>query len=172
VPTNIEIKATVEDVEQMRRTVEALGGIPCQVLHQEDIFFHTGAGRLKIRLCSQSDPELIFYNRIDTPQPTESEYTICKVPQSELLTQILSAALGIAGVVRRRRLLFLIDKTRIHLDEVEGLGTFIELEVVLQPGDMPEDGQAISNDLMDRLDIRPEHLVACAYIDLLSQDQV
>jgi len=79
----------------------------------------------------------------------------------------LSAALGVVGVVRKRRTLYLIGPTRVHLDEVEGLGDFVELEVVLQPDQDVSDGVATAEDLMQKLGIRPTQLIEKAYIDLL-----
>jgi predicted adenylyl cyclase CyaB len=73
----------------------------------------------------------------------------------------------VRGVVRKRRYLYLVGQTRVHLDEVEGLGEFMELEVVLRPEQSDAEGQAIARDLMTRLGIREEDLLEGAYMDLL-----
>lgn len=166
-PVNVEIKARIGSVERMSQTVEGLGYFCCQILDQEDIFFHSSAGRLKLRLCSQANGELIFYERSNTAEPKPSKYVIYRSSDPQLLKEILSAAVGIVGVVRKRRLLYLVGQTRIHLDAVEELGSFIELEVVLQPGQTVEEGQQIALDLMDDLGIRHECLIAHAYVDML-----
>jgi predicted adenylyl cyclase CyaB len=85
------------------------------------------------------------------------------------LRRLLSEALGIEGTVRKKRHLFLVGQTRIHLDEVEGLGNFLELEVVLQNGQKPEEGMAIAAGLMEKLGVKKEDLIAGAYIDLIKQ---
>ena len=73
------------------------------------------------------------------------------------------------GVVRKTRYLYLAGQTRIHLDDVEGLGQFMELEVVLRPDQTDAEGQAIAEDLMARLGIRKEDLLEGAYMDLLEK---
>lgn len=83
------------------------------------------------------------------------------------LEQVLRSALGVLGKVRKTRQLFLAGQTRIHLDRVEGLGEFLELEVVLRPGQSAAGGSEIARDLLDRLGIRKEDLISRAYVDLL-----
>ena len=80
---------------------------------------------------------------------------------------MLSSACGIRGIVRKQRRVYLVGNTRIHLDEVEGLGEFLELEVVLTPEEQPIAGQKIAEQLMTRLGIRNADLVDCAYLDLI-----
>ena len=75
----------------------------------------------------------------------------------------------IEGIVRKKRHLFLVGQTRIHIDEVEGLGSFLELEVVLQEGQEAEEGMAIATSLMDKLRVKKKDLVAGAYIDLIKK---
>ena len=73
-------------------------------------------------------------------------------------------------MVRKRRLLYVVGRTRIHLDEVEGLGAFLELEVVLADGEEEAEGEAIARHLMGELGVRDEDRVARAYIDLLEEE--
>ena len=73
------------------------------------------------------------------------------------------------GEVSKVRCVYMLGQTRIHLDDVSGLGNFIELEVVLQPGQTDADGQAIAMDLMNQLDIREADLIETAYMDMLEQ---
>jgi predicted adenylyl cyclase CyaB len=70
-------------------------------------------------------------------------------------------------VIRKKRTLYLAGQTRIHLDEVEGLGNFMELEVVLRPDQSDAEGQAIANDLMKRLGVQEQDLIEGAYMDIL-----
>jgi predicted adenylyl cyclase CyaB len=83
------------------------------------------------------------------------------------LGAVLAAALGVRGVVRKRRRLYLIGRTRVHLDRVEGLGDFIELEVVLGEGEAVSRGEVVAAELADRLGIARSDLVRGAYLDLL-----
>jgi len=70
--------------------------------------------------------------------------------------------------VRKHRTLYLVRKTRVHLDEVEKLGTYMELEVVLGAGESTKEGEEIARALMDELDIDPSDLVRGAYVDLIN----
>jgi predicted adenylyl cyclase CyaB len=83
------------------------------------------------------------------------------------LREVLSHAFGQCGRIQKRRTLFLVGPTRIHLDQVNGLGEFLELEVVLKDGDSLEAGVTEAHALMKRLAIEPSQLIEGAYVDLL-----
>jgi predicted adenylyl cyclase CyaB len=166
-PTNVEIKARVNDFDGMERRIRQLSDGPAVVLVQEDTFFCTAGRRLKLRTFSDGPGELISYHRNDTPGPKRSDYLIVRVEMPETLKIVLESALGIRGMVRKSRSLFMRGATRIHLDRVDGLGTFLELEVVLQPGQTEDEGRAIAADLMQKLGVPADDLVAGAYADLL-----
>ena len=85
----------------------------------------------------------------------------------EGLCEVLAVALGIRGVVRKRRTVYIIGPTRVHLDQVEGLGEFVELEVVLQPEQDLSVGEVVARELMAKLGISASQLIDRAYIDLL-----
>jgi adenylate cyclase len=163
---NVEIKARSAEPAKQRTVVEALADHGPEILEQEDTFFHCPEGRLKLRRLSPDEGELIFYRRPDTLEPTESRYEIFRTSKPEMLAAVLAAALGVLGVVRKTRTLFLAGSTRIHLDTVEGLGEFIELEVVLTPQQDQAAGIETARRLMERIGIRHEDLVARAYLDL------
>ena len=166
-PSNIEIKARVEDLDQLRSTAARLATEPCQTLHQEDIFFCSTNGRLKLRIFSESGGELIYYERPDIAETKQSNYEIYKTFEPQVLREVLSAALGESVIVKKTRDVYLVGQTRIHLDEVEGLGAFIELEVVLRPNQTIEEGRRIADELMTKLCVQKSDLVSCAYADLL-----
>ncbi len=166
-PANIEIKARVAHFDSLRRRAESLSGAPCQVIPQEDIFFNVPHGRLKLRIFSPESAQLIFYHRPDQGGPKRSEYHLTPSSDPAGLKDVLARAYGIRGVVRKTRYLYLSGQTRIHLDDVAGLGHFVELEVVLRDSQSTAEGQAIAAALMQQLDIRPEDLLEGAYMDLL-----
>ena len=165
--SNIEIKARLGDFEKTRAVAEELSGGPGRLIEQEDTFFHVPRGRLKLRVFSPTAGELIYYERPDGKGPTQSQYLIARTNEPEALKAALAAALGVRGVVRKKRRLFLVGQTRIHLDDVEGLGRFLELEVVLELGQAPAEGEAIARDLVKQLKVRDEDLIDKAYIDLI-----
>ncbi len=166
---NVEIKARLADVARARVAAERLSGGPPRVLIQEDVFYPAARGRLKLRRCAGEPAELIYYERFDSAGAKRSDYLIHTVPAPEELDRVLRAALGTRGVVRKVRHLYLAGNTRIHLDEVAGLGWFLELEVVLAPGQAIEDGCQLAEELREHLGVPASDLVAGAYLDLLSR---
>lgn len=166
-PRNVEIKARVRDLPAVRRAVEAIADGPPALLIQSDTFFAVPHGRLKQRTFADGTAELISYLRHDVAGPRESRFAKAAVNHPDALAAVLGAALGVAGVVRKRRDLYRRGPTRIHLDEVEDLGSFLELEVELTDGQSAAEGERIARELMARLGIAEEDLVATAYVDLL-----
>jgi len=165
---NVEIKARMADLAAVRTTVEQLADKGPVVLEHEDTFFRCEQGRLKLRCLGDGAPaELIFYRREKAAGPKESRYVIHRTSDPQGLLAVLSAALEVRAVVRKRRTLYLVGPTRVHLDEVEGLGQFVELEVVLQPGQDISEGVAIARGLIAKLGISQNQLVEKAYVDLL-----
>ena len=113
--------------------------------------------------------ELIFYRRADEQGPKESFYLLAPTSSPDALRELLTSAYGQVGRVRKHRTLFLVGRTRVHLDRVEGLGHFLELEVVLADGESAVVGVGEAHDLMEQLGVLPSQLVEGAYVDLLAQ---
>jgi predicted adenylyl cyclase CyaB len=170
--TNIEIKARVGDINAVRAIAEKLTDRPGTVFSQEDTFFHAPQGRLKLRVLAPDQGQLIYYERADAAGPKRSEYFVAPTADPAALKAVLAPCLGVRGVVRKQRALYWVGHTRVHLDEVEGLGSFLELEVMLGPGQTAEEGQAIARDLMGRLGIQECDLIEGAYMDLLESDRL
>ena len=164
---NVEIKARATDFAAQRARAFELSGESPELLTQEDTFFSTRRGRLKLRRFSDAEGELIYYERPDAQGPTESRYLILPTREPAVLRDALSKALGISGVVRKRREVYHVAGTRVHMDTVEGLGEFIELEAVLGPDESQEDGRARVRELAGELGISDGDLIDRAYIDLL-----
>ena len=167
-PRNVEIKARVRDLEATRRLVSQIADGPPLAVEQEDTFFRVTGGRLKLRERAGDDAELIYYRRPDAPGPTESEYATVGVRDPDALRELLTVALGVAGQVHKRRLVYRVGRTRVHLDEVRDLGAFLELEVELASGEATDLGVREARRLMGLLGIGEEALVAEAYVDLLA----
>jgi predicted adenylyl cyclase CyaB len=168
-PANIEIKARVRNFPEFLQRVEALSDSPLEVIPQEDTFFVTPKGRLKLRVLASDRAQLVYYERPDQDGPKRSNYFIFNTKDPENLKTALKLALGIRGVVKKTRYLYMVGQTRVHLDNVEGLGRFMELEVVLRSGQSDEEGRVIAGDLMKKLGIEPTDLIECAYLDLLEK---
>lgn len=169
---NVEIKARVDDLEALRQRVEGLADSGPSTVEQQDTFFHSRRGRLKLREMADGVAELIYYARADTTEPIESSYLKVPCPQPEAMRQALASALGVRGQVRKKRIIYLCGPTRIHLDSVEGLGEFVELEVVLSAEGAVEEGISIAGSLMAQLGIDSKDLVEESYIDLIEDANV
>jgi predicted adenylyl cyclase CyaB len=167
VARNIEIKARVEDVGPLALRVAGLASEGPREIAQDDTFFNCDTGRLKLRAFSNDHGELIFYRRVNQAGPKESFYLRSPTSSPETLRESLSLAYGQIGRIRKYRTLFLVGRTRVHLDRVEGLGHFLELEVVLADDESADAGVSEAGELMDRLGIQPEQLIEGAYLDLM-----
>jgi predicted adenylyl cyclase CyaB len=170
VPSNIEIKAKLRDREAVEALIRSRADQGPELIVQEDVFFACESGRLKLRAFSDDRGELIFYRRLDTEGPAQSDFIKAPTTDPDALATALKAALGEVGTVRKRRTLYLVGQTRIHLDEVDGLGDWFELEVVLEPGQSAGDGERIARDLMLEFGILEDDLEARAYVDLLNSE--
>jgi len=166
-PANIEIKARVRNFSELQTRAEGLSDTPVEIIPQEDIFFNVPHGRLKLRLLAPDRGQLIHYQRVDQGGPKRSDYHISETPDPDSLKRVLEFACGIRGVVRKTRFLYLAGQTRIHVDDVEGLGQFMELEVVLREGQGDAEGQAIAEGLMAGLGVERGDLLEGAYMDLI-----
>ncbi|GMV79474.1 MAG: hypothetical protein AMXMBFR7_06580 [Planctomycetota bacterium] len=166
-PSNVEIKARLRDRAGVQARAVALATEPVRVIGQEDVFFRTPSGRLKLRVFDEGSGELIYYERPDLAGPKLSDYRIAPTLEPRKLQETLRMALGLRGIVKKERTLVLVGQTRVHLDRVEELGDFMELEVVLTPGQSTADGQRIAEALMAKLEIQSSDLIEGAYLDLL-----
>jgi predicted adenylyl cyclase CyaB len=114
---------------------------------------------------------LIAYERPDEAGPAVSDYSVLRTENPAGLRGFLSEILGVRGVVRKRRLVYRIGRTRVHLDDVDGLGTFLEVEVVLDDAQSEEDGATVASEILATLGVPEESRVASAYIDLLDRSR-
>jgi len=169
-PRNIEIKARLADgIEALLPQARALaGGREPVLIDQDDSFYAVPHGRLKLRRFADGTAELIHYSRGDSTDAKASDYVRVAVPDAAALHEALQRANGLVGRVRKRRWLLRVGATRIHLDRVEGLGDFMELEVVLGDSQSDEEGRATAEGLMRALGLADAARIAGAYMDLLN----
>ena len=166
-PRNIEIKARLADIDITTQRAAAFATEGPTAIAQDDTFFRCDNGRLKLRAFSATEGELIFYRRSDQAGPKESFYVRSATSQVASLRESLTLAYGQVGRVLKQRTLFLVGRTRVHLDRVQGLGDFLELEVVLRDDESSETGVAEAHALMAQLGVGADQLVERAYVDLL-----
>jgi predicted adenylyl cyclase CyaB len=172
VSTNIEFKAELIDLESAHATARNLSGKGPEILRQTDVFFPCPQGRLKLRIFDDNHGELIFYERADAPGPRRSNYQIARTADPHALLEILEHLSGVSGRVEKVRSLYIVGQTRIHIDQVKGLGSFLEIEVVLKKQQSDAEGLHIAQTLAKEFGIMENHLIHVAYVDLLRQQAV
>jgi adenylate cyclase, class 2 len=164
---NLELKARHPNLTAARELVQELGAVPAGVELQTDTYFFARQGRLKLREIQRQSATLIWYDRADQPAARICRYQLVPVPEPGLLKPVLAAAFGLRGEVCKRREVFLWHNIRIHLDEVAGLGTFVEFEAVLSPGDDEATAQNRLNHLSNLLGISAGDIQAQSNAELL-----
>lgn len=166
---NLELKVRVRDLSALRRRARALGARLKERMRQTDTYFPHPAGRLKVREINGKRAEAIFYLRQNIIGSKVSHFTV--VPLTASAGRILIAAFtklfGVWVVIHKQRELWLYRHTRIHLDTVRQLGTFLELETMLT-GISPAVGRKEHQEVIQRLGLRPFPIIAGSYSDLLS----
>jgi adenylate cyclase class IV len=166
---NIEIKARARHFDALRERAAQLATDAPLIFRQQDFFYDVPRGRLKLRQFDDgTPPELIFYQRDDRDSPKASYYTRSPVTNAEAMHSLLATALTTRGIVSKERHVYLAGRTRIHLDRVDGLGDFVELEVVLGPEDDEQGGQAEARAMFEQLGVEDSDRVAVADGDLLN----
>ena len=165
---NLELKAVDVDPRSTFDAAMSLGAEDRGVLAQRDTFFVCVTGRLKLREQDPGGAELIHYVRADAAGARGSRYSLVSVTCPDELREALTRSLGVRAVVTKRRRLLGLGHVRIHLDDVDGLGSYVEIEAVVPQGGRLEDEQATVTNLRRRLNIRDELLVARAYADELA----
>lgn len=166
---NVEIKARDADPDATRARARATGARDEGVLVQRDTYFPVAHGRLKLREQEGATAQLIAYVRADAAAARTSAYHLVDVPDPPALVAALRAVHGPGPVVEKRRRLLLHDNVRIHLDDVTGLGHWIELEAVVPDGGDLDAEHAKVAALREALGMDDAHVVAEGYAQLLTR---
>ncbi|HWD65373.1 MAG TPA: class IV adenylate cyclase [Solirubrobacteraceae bacterium] len=162
---NVELKAQDPAPEATLQACRELGAVDCGLLWQRDTYFNTPEGRLKLREQRPGRSQLIHYERPDQVHERESRYRILEVSDADTIRDFLTESLGVWATITKRRRLFLWRSVRIHLDDVEGQGSFVEFEAVAQPDSDLSAEHALIGELRSRLSIADANLLAESYAD-------
>ena len=165
-PTS-RLKAHYPDVERAEENLNSLGAGLAGTFHQKDTYFNIDQGRLKLRELGTDEGHLIFYHREDLTGPKRSDYEIAKTEDPEGLRNILSSIHGVWVEVEKTRQVWLWENVRIHLDDVKGLGQFVELEAVTEEKGIEESHRRVET-LMRALEITSDQLVKGSYGDIVA----
>lgn len=165
---NFEFKAKVNSLEEYENVLLELKPTFFGTDHQTDTYFNTSKGRLKLREIEGKESKLIDYSRENISGSKQSDILLYKHPADQSLYRILAHQLGIKIVVEKKRKIYGIKNVRFHLDTVEDLGTFVEVEAI------DENDQYSTEELKRQCDfyydyfkIKPEQVEKMSYSDLL-----
>ncbi len=164
---NIEIKARTARTDALRKVLKEEGAVFKGVDFQTDTYFHCAAGRMKLRE-GNIENTLIHYRREDKEGPKESVVSLYHPQPDSNLKELLENALGVLVSVRKKREIYFVDNVKFHLDEVDGLGTFVEIEAIQDEkhstaGELREQ----CTGFMDKMNIREEDLCTSSYSDMI-----
>ncbi|MEK6858948.1 MAG: class IV adenylate cyclase [Nanoarchaeota archaeon] len=166
---NIEFKARCSDLERVRIILKERGADFKGVDHQVDTYFNVRKGRLKLREGSIEN-HLIFYERQDTSGSKQSNVILFPTEPDSIIKSMLTKSNGILAVVDKKREIYFIDNVKFHLDTVEGLGSFVEVEAIDYEGSMGVDKlKAQCDSYQELLKIRSEDFIAHSYSDMILQ---
>lgn len=180
--TNFEFKARLHDMQHVKAALLTRAANFAGVLQQTDTYFHVSGGRLKLREIvyesltasapKRAENQLIFYQRPDHAAVKRSDYHLALIDDAVTLREVLALALGVRVIVKKRRTLYLLPlenggSIRIHLDQVEGLGDFVEVEAVAPADEFSAAAEAGAQDLLQAFHIHEKDLMSGSYADLL-----
>ena len=166
---NVEIKALCRDHPRIRSILYEKDATFIGRDHQVDTYFQSASGRLKLREGTIEN-NLIWYQRPDRAGPKTSQCILLRTEKGSHLKDILDRAMGVMVVVDKQREIYFIDNIKIHIDQVEGLGSFLEIEAQSEEGILSEETlYEQCARFMEELGIREEDLLTDSYSDLLMQ---
>lgn len=166
-PKNLEIKTPFPDLDRGHAISRALGARDGGVLNQCDTYFNSTQGRVKLREIEGSHAELIFYQRLEATGERECNYQIFRTADPAQLLAVIGPAMGVRTIVRKSRYLYLYENARIHLDAVEGLGNFLEFEVVVDERGMVQ-AQELLNRLIAAFELDRAEFIQGSYVDMMT----
>ena len=164
---NIEIKARINEAARIRNFLLENNAKFIGIDHQQDTYFNVKRGRLKLRE-GNIENSLIYYERADLDGPKNSHFQLLKVTDSKQLKDVLEKSIGIKVIVRKKREIYFIGNIKFHIDDVPGLGSFIEIEASNLNDDISEEALLEQCEFyIKKFEIKPEDMVSNSYSDLL-----
>jgi predicted adenylyl cyclase CyaB len=167
---NVEIKSRCKNQNEIEKILNDLGAVYKGVDHQVDTYFLSKKGRLKLRQGSIEN-SLIYYDRSNKAESRESFILLEKLPKETNLLGILTESVGVKIVVDKLRKIFFIDNVKFHVDEVQGLGQFVEIEAICTDGTKNNDDLKIQcNHYIAELKLQKKDFVELSYSDMVNED--
>jgi adenylate cyclase class 2 len=166
---NVEIKAKSNEAEFIRNYLLSHNAEFKGTDEQTDTYFNVTNGRLKLRE-GNIENNLIFYERSNQAGPKGSQFNLVKIEDAKGLKEVLTGSMGIKVIVKKKREIYYINNVKFHIDEVPGLGSFVEIEAGNILADLsPEELKAQCDFYMKAFRIKAEDLVAISYSDMLPE---
>ena len=164
---NVEIKARCSDPTPIRNYLLTNGAECKGIDEQTDTYFNVQQGRLKLRE-GNIENNLIYYERSNQAGPKDSYFQLVKVENSDDLRNVLTRSIGVKVIVTKKREIYYIKNVKFHIDEVPGLGSFVEIEAgnLLAPLSKKELEQQC-DEYLRVFGIKPEDLISVSYSDML-----
>lgn len=166
-PQNLEVKARVKSISFAQALTRSIHATFIECLNQVDTYFCVEHGRLKLRETNQQRCELIYYDRPETTNHRLSHFMIYPCQNASSLKDLLGKALGVRNIVTKTRLLYMYDVTRIHLDDVQYLGSFLEFETPYEGSH--EKARNVTDFLLARFEVQEADFIKSSYVDLMSR---
>jgi adenylate cyclase class 2 len=167
----VEMKTKVNDLEGVRSKLSLLDAKYIGEFHQIDTYFETSEGRLKLRETNSQDyAEIIFYERPDIAKIKKSHILLIRARPPDIAKKLLDKFLPTKLVVEKTREIYTLEKIRVHLDQVKGLGAFVELERPTKDeiGEINKSKSMLAN-IGAKLGFKDEDFEALSYADLLDR---
>ncbi len=169
---NIEIKAKCSEPNKIRKILISKGADFKGTDHQVDTYYKVITGRLKLRE-GNIENGLIYYERENTHLPKQSNYLLYRTNPRTTLKESLKKDFEILTVVDKQREIYFIENIKFHIDTVEKLGSFVEIEAT-------DDGGKIEKDVLlkqcryyiDLFGIEARDLISCSYSDMIMETRV
>ncbi len=164
---NIEIKAKSNNHEKIRDFLKSHNADFKGIEHQIDTYFKVNKGRLKLRE-GNIENYLIYYERENKEGPKQSDIILFKSSSESSLKSILANANGVLIVVDKKREIYFIENVKFHIDTVEELGTFMEIEAIDEDGSIGKDKLFEQcKEYLEHFEISESDLISVSYSDLL-----
>ena len=164
---NVEIKARTNRTDAIRHFLQAQKADFKGVDEQTDTYFNVSSGRLKLRQ-GKIENNLIYYNRANESGPKESNFDLVRVDEGDSLCEMLTKAIGIKVVVKKKREIYYIDNVKFHLDSLDKLGNFVEIEASKKNHDITKEKlYEQCNNYIKEFQIKDEDLINVSYSDML-----
>ena len=162
-PLNLEIKLQLDSHESIRQILNNLQAQFVKDINQKDIYYKMKGCLLKLRIEDDGE-SIIKYNRDEVNPDRFSDYEVIYLKSSGS-EKFFSSLFEVEAVVQKIRSLYLFDNTRIHLDKVKDLGTFLEFETLVING--MEDAKARFSFLVGVFGLDTTKQLKCSYRDLI-----